>query len=808
MKSRRGSCDRHGRCMFAHRPRLQLALLYGLVLAPAISYGAWRTLQGNSNSPLTWVAIDFPARAVYDQFCERFGPGDIVVLSWPGCSIHEAALDRLVQALRADPTFFDSQGTWYFHRVTSGRELFREMTRASARPVSPALPIDVSPLEPATAVKRLQGTFVGPDGQTTCLVIAFTDEGLKRRAELVPLVERAASYFCHVPRDQLHLAGPVIDGLSVDHASQRSLSRLAGPSALVVLLLSWMGLRSFRAALLVFGVALSGQGLTLALVYYLGDQMNALLIVLPPLIQVLAVSSGLHLTNYYFDAPAHLSPEHTVAHAIERAWLPCTLSAVTTTIGMASLMVSRLDPIQAFGSYASAGVLATTALTLSIIPAALTFWPLRRRRLQHSGSTCDALWQRLSNLAAKRHGPITAVSLGLLALAAVRIPELNTSVRIETLFSEDSRILADYEWLEHYVARMASIEVELAVREGGPLDLPARILLLSRLQQGLTSEPAVSATVSATTFLPQLATDSRLSPELQRKIVQSTLQNLRPTLVESNYLHIEDGVEHWRVTGLVSAVDPLNYAELLDRIRNNLESELHDAVSLPSSDVALRFTGVMPLVHQIQHQLLDDLYKSFLGAVGVVTVVMTLVEGDILAGLVMMVPNIFPILIVFGTLAWMGTPLDIGSVMTASVALGIAVDDTLHFATSFRRALQTGVSRPLAVLETYRHCGVAMVQTSVCCGLGLLVFALSEFVPTQRFALMMAVLLAIALAGDLILLPALLCGPCGRLFERTPGITDNTGTTDNRAARYTNRVPCVPGPFFSPADSAWQDPPA
>ncbi|MEI7700359.1 MAG: hypothetical protein WCK86_11220, partial [Planctomycetia bacterium] len=114
----------------------------------------------------------------------------------------------------------------------------------------------------------------------------------------------------------------------------------------------------------------------------------------------------------------------------------------------------------------------------------------------------------------------------------------------------------------------------------------------------------------------------------------------------------------------------------------------------------------------------------------------------------------------------MQQPMDIGSVMTASIALGIAVDDTLHFLTFFRRELnRPGANRFSAVLATYLDCGPAMIQTSVSCGIGLLVFAFSDFVPTSRFALLMAFLLMLALLGDLLMLPALLLSPFGRLFQ-------------------------------------------
>ena len=156
-----------------------------------------------------------------------------------------------------------------------------------------------------------------------------------------------------------------------------------------------------------------------------------------------------------------------------------------------------------------------------------------------------------------------------------------------------------------------------------------------------------------------------------------------------------------------------------------------------------------------------------------------------------MIPNVFPITLYFGWLGWRGHPIDIGVVMTASVALGIAVDDTLHFLTFYRRALRDTPSRQEAATHALRHCGPAMIQTSLCCGLGLLVFSLSDFLPTSRFATSMATLLGLALAGDLVVLPALLMSPLGRLAgapskptaqPRGPEETDSTSIAIARAA--------------------------
>jgi hypothetical protein len=127
-----------------------------------------------------------------------------------------------------------------------------------------------------------------------------------------------------------------------------------------------------------------------------------------------------------------------------------------------------------------------------------------------------------------------------------------------------------------------------------------------------------------------------------------------------------------------------------------------------------------------------------------------------------MFPNVFPIMLVFGVMGFMGIAVDIGSMMTASVAMGIAVDDTIHFLNWYIRGLDQGMTRKEAIRYSYMSCADSMAQTGLIVGVGLFVFALSTFQPTQRFGVLMLVLLNTATLGDLFVLPALLAGPLGK----------------------------------------------
>ncbi len=184
--------------------------------------------------------------------------------------------------------------------------------------------------------------------------------------------------------------------------------------------------------------------------------------------------------------------------------------------------------------------------------------------------------------------------------------------------------------------------------------------------------------------------------------------------------------------------------------------------------VHVTYTGVIPLIYKAQRELLNDLVKSFLFAFGVIALVMIIVLRDFRAGLLTMVPNIFPAVVIFGFMGWCSIWIEIGSIMTASAAMGIAVDDTFHLLTWYRRGTVQGLSRRDAVRFAFHRCAGAMIHTTLICSFALLVFSLSSFMPIRRFALLMAALLIAALLGDLLLLPAILVSPLGK-FVRSRG---------------------------------------
>ncbi|MBI1348619.1 MMPL family transporter [bacterium] len=743
--------------------RYRILLIYAAAAFPFIIQGAVSALQANSNSPIDWVPSDFPPRSTYDQFSQDFGSGDLIVASWEGCEVDNPGLAQLTRLLRQANAFHDSHHNSYFERITTGQELLKQLTTEPA-----SLPREI-------ALERLRGTIIGPDNRTTCVVLALTRAGLTDRQDIVRKVRKAIERTCQVDDSELHLAGPVVDGLSVDEASQQALDRYSIPSALLVLGVSALCLKSITGALLVFLLALFGQASTLALVHYCGDSMSALLIVLPPLIQVLSVASGLHLVNYFFDAAKDPAVSNPGEQALRLGWLPTVLSSGTTVVGLISLMVSELQPIRAFGGYAAAGVTLSTATLLIFLPGTLTLFPnLLKTRIRTTSlrnpapELSETFWDTFQRWGSLSYPVTIAVIVAAMAIAGLGLPHLQTSVRIETLFSAESRVIRDYRWIEEHVGPLVPIEIVLHVDAESHLSRSERLELVDHVQESLLQMPEIEGAISAATILPATASAGaeNLPPTLRQVLREKRLNALTPVFEDLHFLKTDGHEEFWRITAQVPAISDLDYARFLEAVRQQIEPELQAVNGDSKTPVTATYTGIMPLVHEIQQQLLQDLLTSFLGALIVITAVMIVVQAGVITGLIAMVSNAFPIVLVFGLLGWSGLAVDIGAVMTASIALGVAVDDTLHFLTFFRESLARGQTVDEAIGSSYRHCGNAMIQSSLVNSLGLLVYALSDFVPTSRFALLMAALLLLALVGDLVLLPALLWSPLGRFFVK------------------------------------------
>ncbi|MFI4848504.1 MAG: RND family transporter [Gimesia chilikensis] len=765
--------------------RYIITVIVLVLAAPFLIYGAHQSVESMCIAPEKWAPPYMQSRQNYDRFMKDFESNDLILISWPGCTVDDPRLTEFEKRIEGPgKTDFGETHEEIFARIVTGAGTVDSLT---APPLK--LPRD-------EALERLQGVLVGKNLKDSCAVIILTYRGNELRTQAIDHVLKVAQDVCGLPREEFYLTGPPVDGVAIDRASIHSVNVFGALSAILATLLCWFCIRSWMLTGTILLAGLFGQGLVLSMVYYSGASLDAVLIVTPSLVFVLTISAGVHLVNYYYDelcttqAKTKTEAEEAVRRSFAQGWLPCLLAAITTAIGLGSLMVSQISPIALFGLIASIGLLVTLGVLLLILPGAMQLWPpqriLKANQTEHPAHMPRTLTRLSRFLNGFTHWlqryslPVFLTSVMLMAVSAYGLVYTRSSVDIPSLFPPGSQVLKDYRFNEDRMGPLIPVEVVIQFDKDCKKTFLQRLRIIDDIEKTIKNIDGYTGTMSAATFGPNPVEHNGFESIFRKVVTNKKLKENREAILESVYLSDEDGEESWRISARVPALAQVDYGAALNKLKSTLQPELE---KYREQDVHLTayYTGIMPLIHTVQQLIMQDLTWSFMTAFGLVALVIVIVQRNLWTGLLSMLPNVFPIVVVFGIMGWMDIPLDIGSIMTASVALGIAIDDTLHFLSWFRREKQLDRSCEEAVHAALKHCGRAMIHTTMICGLGLLVFGFSSFIPTQRFAWMMLTLLTTALIGDLLFLPAMLMQPFARHLQFTKaGLPETIGLTHSK----------------------------
>jgi len=720
-----------------------LALM--LVLLPLFLWSTRAALKSNSNDPQQWLPREFEEAKTYKWLQKNFGQDEITIVSWPGCTLSDPRVNQLADAMTSPST----DGLQYYSRAMTGPQLVDQLREE---------PIGLTGKQ---IYDRLGGLLVGKDGKTTCLILYLSEEGEKERKDAIAHLLETAESVCELDPNEIRLAGPTVDAATIDIESQRLLLVLAGLSGIIALLLMWWRLKCFRTAFVVFLGAVYATAVAMSILYLTGGNMNLVMTMLPPLVYVLSISSAVHLVNYYRDAVRSTGAETAPRKMIKLGWWPCLLAACTTAIGLFSLGVSEIIPVKMFGIYAAVGTVCGLLVLLAYLPAILTVCPLPLPKNDESKPDDGCGKERLARFVMRWQIVITPLCLVLMAWSTYGLGFLKSTVRLQYRFGEESRIIRDYRWMEEEIGSLIPLEVVVGFKPDCELDFFERLQDIQELEEALATVKNVGSTLSAADFTPPQPKGSAFIIAAWKTRMRHDLPQHRATFEEAHLLaHEESGKELWRISIRADAFGDVDYGRFTEELKKVVDPLIADR-----DDIEVTYTGAIPLIYKAQRELLNDLMESFLWAFGIITIVMGVVLRSPVAALLSMLPNVFPAVVVFGLMGWCGVAIEIGTIMTASAALGIAVDDTIHYLTWFRRGTYSGRSRLDSLTFAYRHCATAMLHTTLICSVGLLVFTLSSFLPIVRFALLMAILLVVALLGDLVFLPSMLSGWAGRFFE-------------------------------------------
>jgi hypothetical protein len=742
-------------------------------------------LRSNRNDVKSWLPAAYEETTTFKWYWRHFEGDAFIMASWDGCTLGSKKLANLANLLRKQNEAETlAKRPRLFSSVTTGDELLNRLLAQDR-------------VSREWALGQLKESVIGRDGKQTCLLVTISPKEINDWDKTHPAGLSARSSIFHaavgriyaaaerlgISRDDLHLGGPPVDNVSIDIEGERSLAVLVGVCAVLGLTLSWWTLRSWKFTAIVSTTALLSACLSLALVKALGTPMNAILMTMPALVFVAAASGAIHLSNYYRDAVASGGATGAAGRAIRHAWLPLALATGTTGIGLASLAISELVPIKLFGIFSALGVAASFVVLCTYSPSLLEVMRPKASTgagQPSAGSLDNSLWSVYGVPVARwilRHNVL--VTMGCLAVMAVGLygaTQVETSVKLMRLFSPNARIRQDYAWLEERLGPLVPVEIILRVDpEKCKLSVANQVRMVEHIRATVEEMPEVGSTLAASTFTGPVP-----NGVVRQATFSSRVQQNRKDLHDYWSRDDQTGDGLWRISARVSALDDeLDYGVFVGKVQEIVEPKLAAYRNDGGVDgVSAVYTGIIPLVDKAQHSMFDGLLFGFAGDLVLICVAIILLMRRWSAGPLLMLPSIFPIVFVFGAMGLLGIVVDTGTVMAPAVALGVTVDDAIHFMLWCKRGQKEGLSRDDSIMFAYGDCAQPIYQSWAVIGLGLSAFAFSAFMPTRRFGILMLTMLTVSSVGNLVFLPALLAGPAGRWFWQVRKSTKEKQASD------------------------------
>lgn len=704
---------------------------------------------------LTWLRIDpsnarlFPHQGedfqVYQRFLATFGSDESLLVA-----LHDpqqillapeglAAVRRLTQALAELPHVAA------VHSLTTAQDTTQLRLTPFGMAVPRLIPNDALTPDQIEAIRRnaqVIGTLLAADLHTAGILVVPDAADMAtstREAWIAAVRATAAQHAVHGRRT--YVAGTPLERSEVTRYIQGDQRRIIPVVLLVLFGVTYSIYRVKRFAVLALMCVLLSLIWTMGVVGFVGVPLNVITSLLPAVILVVSVSVAIHLINQFIaEIEAGASGMAAVENAVSHIGAACLLTSVTNAMGFLSLPVVQAPAIQEFGLFAGLGVLLAFVVTMTFAPLAL----LRMGRipptrwLHLKAGRLEALLDRLCLWGAAHR---RRVFLGMAALLAVMIPgigQITEGTDIVRALKSNAPLRVSSEFIDRHLTGAQALEFFVYLPEGTDATAPATIRQVLAFSHWLRAQPGVTAVLSPwepLRGLPAawLATDDQLT-------VLATLLPLGLPLDA----WLDASGQALRISARVTTRDSERLLALAERARQQ-------AASL---SLVVQVTGTNYLLAQMSRALVHHQVSSLGCALVLILGTITLALRSWRMGLVAALPNLLPTIMLFGVMGWLGIELSTATMMIASVALGLFVDDTIHLLYLYRREKHAGRDTLAAITYALHHAGRAVIFTALILTLGFWAGLLGSFKPTLYFSFLMGLTMLFSVVTELLVTPA------------------------------------------------------
>ena len=694
-----------------------------------------------------------PAIEEYKEFAERYAPDDAVVMvGFKSDSLFTApvldALDEMTRAFERIPQVDRVSSLTNFERVVVTDDLVER--RRLIDTATDSFDARSAVLGDDLAVSYL----VDSTGSVTALYVHISTEekGYRVRREVIDGILAVTETFGD--RFDFRYSGiPYLRNAYVD-AIRGEAVRYFGLSSLVILVaLVWL-FRGLRGVVIPLAIVYLGVVWTIALMMLMGSSIDVLSSTISAMILAVGVADSVHLLARYYDGIAlGLGKREAVRDMLVRLGAATLLTSVTTALGFASLVTSNIVPVRRFGVYTAAGVLMTFFISIVVLTAVLTWMPKpRAQSSRRLSGPFRALMVRVDRIAANHSGVVLLAGAVFLLVAVVGATKVRVNAYVNDDLGPSTTLYKDQQFFEKNL--VAPFPLEIVVRGGAnAMHDPANLKSIEHLQSYLRSQPAIGRSLSIVDLIKDV--DRSLNPDATGAVPeQADLLSQYFLLLdlagseEARQLISQDHSEA-RVASLVADIGSARLNPLLADIDSVMQSTFGEELSYTT-------TGTIVLASRVSEHIVDSLLISTALAFLFVSAIMGFLYRSPILIVISLIPNVLPLIAVAGFMGFVGIELKPATAVIFSISFGVAVDDTIHLLARLRQELKAGEQMNQAIHRSLLGTGKAIVITSIILIGGFLILTTSQFQSSVFMGGLISLTVALALLGDIFVLPAML----------------------------------------------------
>ncbi len=632
-----------------------------------------------------------------------------------------------------------------------------------------------------TGLTGLDDELAGFDDELNTPTDSITEEHEyltdQENAAMVQIAQEVAAEF-NSPDFQIITAGSPVVTHTVKQLMMADMQRFLRLAVLTIGVCLFFMFRRITGVLLplfIVGLTLTS---TLGLMAKFGIFFKTPTIILPSFLLAVGVGASIHvLSMVYQYLRSDDNKNDAIVHAYSHSGFAIVMTSLTTAAGLASFASAEVAPIADLGLFSAIGVLLSLFYTIFLLPSLLAVIPLKSKAETEKDkiTTFDRLIDWVADLTTSRPKLIVIISAVGIIIALTGLPRLQFSHNLLNWLPEDLSVRTATESIDLNLRGSVALEVVIDTgKENGLYDrdlLLAMNRLTNDLEQFKQGDLFVGKVIAVTTILKEIhqaLNENR--PEMYAIPDNGALIPQEFLLFENSGSDdlqdfVDSRFQQARISIKVPWQDSLAYIPFIKEIEQRFTTAFAD-LAKDGKPVTVSTTGIMALFARILHATMYSAAQSYGIALLVISLMMILLIGNLRLGIMAMIPNIGPIVIIMGIMGWFAIPLDMFTMMVASVAIGLAVDDTVHFVYNFKKYYTESGDVRDAVGHTLHTAGRAMLTTSVVLSIGFFIFMFASMNNVFYFGMLVGMAIVLALLGDFFLAPALMALAADKMLKK------------------------------------------